>query len=169
MAGNPLPEARIAFSTLREITHTVTPTKALSGAVVDPNDDARHVYGFLSFTVAALPRGIQALERATLHVPAHGIQEGIPVFDVAFSELAPAAITAGPGTWVGTLPSGASGNLPLPATVCAFLVSDYLNQAQAPGYSQFRFQLPAAASNVDLQAVDLLLDQTALELVYLVP
>jgi len=169
LAGNPLPEASSSFSTLREITHTIRASKGLTGAVVDPNDEQGQVFGFVTFDGRLLPRGIRALERATLEIPPHSTHEDVRVVDVEFDELSPAAILAGPGTWVGTLPGGTIGALRLPADLCAHLVRDYLAQGDAPSYSQFRLQLPPAASKDNLQAVDDLLDQTSLELVYLLP
>jgi hypothetical protein len=169
LAGNPLPEKNVTFSTLREVTHTVHPVPSMTGALRgEANQPA--TYGFVTFDMEQLPDGIVALQDAVAHseVP-YQAPQAIPIVDVEFDELSADAITAGPGALIATLPQAATGDQIVPESAVPFLVSDYRRRSAQHRYSQFRLVLPSGMNDSDVRAASSLLAQTSVVLRYLLP
>lgn len=171
LAGNPLSETSVRFSTLREVTHRLRPVAELTGALRDQPPGALQPrwYGFVTFDASSLPSGIVRLERAVAELGPYGLNEPVPVFDVTFAQLSAAPTGSVPGVLVGTFASGASGALALPEPVRAFFIQTYLTRSDADRYAQFRLDLPASVAGVDVSVLDRALAATSLELDYLLP
>ncbi len=175
LAGNPLAETSVQFSTLREVTHTLTPVAALTGArraVPVGGEQQTRLFGFVTFDAGVIPAGVVKLEHAVAELGAHSLNQPVPVYGVSFEQLSAAPIDAAPGAQIGVFPSGTSGSLPLPEPACAFLIEAYLNRTNADHYSQFRLDLPAAATagpTDNLELVNQALGQTSLVATYLLP
>jgi hypothetical protein len=167
LAGNSIEETSVKFATLREVTHTLTPVPSLTGVVSSGAVDSKS-YAFLSFDFAQLPVDIHTLRWAVVRSGHYVVGEPLPVFDVAFDELSPAAITAGPGTLITTLTKGMTGDQLVPESVWPFLAWDYQHGTATHRYSQFRVELPTS-DLATRQAVAELLAQTSVELDYLLP
>jgi hypothetical protein len=165
LAGNPLAETTVAFSTLREVTHTLTPVPELTGVVADHDE----LHGFLTLDVGQLPAGILELERAVARTSDYLVTDAVQVFHVAFDQLSPSAIGARPATLIATLPRGTSGGLTIPPATCDFLAADYVSRSEARHYSQVRFDVPTAHSQADARGVEQLLRDASVELEYLLP
>ncbi len=173
LAGNALAKTTVQFSTLRQVTHTLTPVAARTGAVRDVSLGSDHprLYGFLTFDAAVLPAGVLKLERAVAELGPHSLNQPVPVYDVSFDQLSAAPTGAAPGAQIGAFPSGVSGALLLPEPACALLIKAYLNRTSAHHYAQFRLDLPATLGDrdVDLALVNQALGQTSLVADYLLP
>ena len=166
LAGNPLAETRVTFSTLRDVTHTLSAVPALTGVLQGTGDDTR-MYGFISFDTSLLPSGIVALERAATRCSIDYVTtDAVPIHRVEFDALTPAAIDAGPGTLLATLPPGTSGNRPLSPTLNW---ADDSERGAARRYSQYRLDLvtPFTPSAAGIAAR--VLGATSVELEYLLP
>ena len=167
--AEPLPEISEPSSTLRELSQTLTAVPALTGVVSRPSDGRR--YGFLTFDVDQLPANIRQIERAVAHTGPYVVGDPIPVYHVAFDELAPSALDVDDHELqlLTILPRGTSGALLIPTAIVDLLSPDYLTRSASHHYSQFRFDLPATTSDADAAAVAGLLAAAALDLDYLVP
>ena len=172
LAGNPLAETTVEFSTLRGVAHTLTPVAGLTGArrAVPPSGDAQpRLCGFLTFDVGSVPSGVVELERAVAELGRYGLNQPVPVFEVAFAALSSAPLSAGTGTLLGTLPAGVTGAQTIPPEVSRLLAHDYLNRTAEDHFAQFRLDLPATLADVDLELVTQALEQTSLVVEYLLP
>ncbi len=167
-AGNRLAETRVHFATLREVTHTLLPLQALTGAIRATNDEHAPLHGFVTFDATVPPNGIVGLQRAVAELGPYSLNHAVPVFHVDFDELSAAAITA-PAKSLGVLPSGTSGAFVISPAASGFLRRVYLARTSAQHYLQFRLDLPTSVSNVEPAVVDRVLQHTSLVLDYLLP
>ncbi len=165
--SSPRADGDAPVAALREVSQTLTAVPALTGVVSSASDGRR--YGFVTFDVGQLPPNIQKLERAVVHTGPYVVGEPIPVYHVAFDELAPAAVTDGGLQLLAILPRGTSGAQLIPSTIADLLAPDYLARSESDHYSQYRFDLPATTTEADAVTVAGLLSTAAVDLDYLLP
>jgi hypothetical protein len=167
-AGNALPETSSSFYTLRQVTHRLSAAQALTGVVLA--DDAPTYFGFLSFDLASLPTDIEKLRQGVLN--ANGVElvttSNLTFYDVTFAELDQTAIHA-PGSLIGTLPSGSSGDQSLLPAALDHVFAAYRARSPESHYLQARFELPSTTSAAAASSIAAVLPQVSLTLDYFAP
>lgn len=167
LAGNPLQETSVTFSTLREVKQTYAALPELTGVLPGAGNDA-HFYGLVTFDADQLPAGIVTVEHAVMHSDPYVLGADVPLYHVRFSGLGPSALGA-PGQLIETLPRSMTGDQVIPDQLTALLAPDYTGRSASYHYSQYRLQLPAGLTEGDVPAVRKLLVDVKIEAEYLLP